>query len=146
MKNYMRYLLMGLLSLFCLTGVQAQDIDSNPSDLTDASGSNWENPPGWRRGPGVSPDRWQNMSAEERQALMEQKRLRNRNFQGMGPRWGRGNHPAGIRRGPGPNWDNPPGWRRGPGTSPDRWRKRWGQHNNPPGWPGRSNLYLNIRR
>ena len=60
-------------------------------------GTNWENPPGWRGGPGASPDR----------------------------HWGvfrdRDNNPPGWRGGPGTNWENPPGWRGGPGASPDRY-------------------------
>jgi hypothetical protein len=34
------------------------DFDNNPPGPIGGSGTNWENPPGWRGGPGASPDRY----------------------------------------------------------------------------------------
>jgi hypothetical protein len=34
------------------------DFDHNPPGPVGGRGSNWENPPGWRGGPGASPDRY----------------------------------------------------------------------------------------
>lgn len=61
-------------------------------------GTNWQNPPGPRGGPGASPYRL--------------RRYRDRD-----------NNPPGPAGGRGTNWENPPGWRGGPGASPDR--RRW---------------------
>lgn len=34
------------------------DFDNNPPGPVGGRGTNWENPPGWRGGPGASPDRY----------------------------------------------------------------------------------------
>lgn len=34
------------------------DLDHNPPGPVGGRGTNWENPPGWRGGPGASPDRY----------------------------------------------------------------------------------------
>ena len=34
------------------------DRDGNPPGPAGGRGTNWENPPGWRGGPGASPDRY----------------------------------------------------------------------------------------
>jgi hypothetical protein len=83
-------------AVFCLVSAlpyaYAVDRDDNPP------GTNWENPPGPRGGPGASPDR---RSSDGRW-------------------WDRDNNPPGPSGGPGTNWENPPGPRGGPGTSPNR--------------------------
>jgi hypothetical protein len=72
------------------------DRDGNPPGAVGGPGTNWENRPGPRGGPGASPDRYN------------------------GPRYDRDNNPPGPRGGRGTNWENPPGPRGGQGAGPDR--------------------------
>jgi len=78
--------------------VLAHDRDRNPPGRVGGPGTDWENRPGLRGGPGASPDRI------------------------VAPRCvlDRDGNPPGRIGGRGTNWENRPGLAGGPGTSPNR--------------------------
>lgn len=129
-------LLAALTSALAATGSAAArwHPHNNPPGPIGGRGTNWANPPGWRGGPGASP--------QHRWYVHEGRRY---DFVVVGggywfnpvygywhPRYGFWNqvahcwidpdgNPPGSLGGRGTNWENPPGWRGGPGASPDRY-------------------------
>ena len=50
-------LLTVLLAMSATAEAAPRDRDNNPPGPVGGRGTNWENPPGWKGGPGASPDR-----------------------------------------------------------------------------------------
>lgn len=107
--------------------------DNNPPGPIGGRGTNWENPPGWRGGPGASPDRryWRHGNQRHEFKRVAAGYYYSPMFGYWNPGYGLwnqvarcwidfDNNPPGPAGGPGTNWENPPGWRGGPGASPDR--------------------------
>ena len=109
------------------------DHDNNPLGRAGGAGTNWENPPGWRGGPGASPDyrNWRYKGHSYRFNRVGVGYYFNPAYGYWHPRHGFWNqarrcwldndsNPPGRAGGRGTNWENPPGMRGGPGASPDR--------------------------
>ena len=109
------------------------DHDGNPPGRIGCPGTNWENPPGWRGGPGASPDyrNWRYKGHSYRFNRVAAGYYFSPVYGYWHPRHGFWNqarrcwldnddNPPGRAGGRGSNWENPPGWRGGPGASPDR--------------------------
>ncbi len=109
------------------------DRDHNPPGPVGGSGTNWENPPGWRGGPGASPDHryYRHNGTRHKFVVVSGGYYYSANYGYWHPRYGwwnqsarcwhdRDGNPPGRAGGPGTNWENPPGRKGGPGASPDR--------------------------
>ena len=110
---------LALCLMVAASPASAQDFDNNP--------------PGWRGGPGTSPDYryWHNGGKRYRFNLVAGGYYYSARHGYWHPRygfwnqvgrcwWDNDNNPPGWVGGRGSNWENPPGWRGGPGASPDR--------------------------
>lgn len=109
------------------------DNDNDPPGRAGGHGTNWENPPGWRGGPGASPD-FRNWRYKGQRHGFNRVAAGDYFSPSSGYRhpadgfWNEARHcwldndrnPPGRAGGRGTNWENPPGWRGGPGASPDR--------------------------
>ena len=129
-----------LLALAATTGCASaagwHDHDGNSHGPHGGPGTNWENPPGWRGGPGASPDHryWRHHGQRVRFERVAGGYYFSPGYGYWLPGYGFWNqaarcwldddsNPPGRRGGRGTNWENPPGWRGGPGASPDRYRR-----------------------
>ena len=110
-----------------------RDRDNNSPGRAGGHGTNWENPPGWRGGPGASPDyrNWRHKGQRHRFDRVAAGYYFSPSHGYWHPQHGFWNqakrcwldndrNPPGRAGGRGTNWENPPGWRGGHGASPDR--------------------------
>lgn len=133
----LKRLSMMLFVVGLLTGSNAMarppDRDGNQPGLRGGLGTNWENPPGWRGGPGRSPDyRYYHLHGDRyRFDRVDHGYYFSVKLGYWHPQYGwwnqsalcwyeRDGNPPGLPGGHGSNWENPPGLRGGPGKSPDR--------------------------
>ncbi|MGI9506508.1 MAG: hypothetical protein ACR2RE_25990 [Geminicoccaceae bacterium] len=101
-----------ILTVMLTSCALAKDRDGNPPGPLGGRGTNWENPPGFRGGPGASADlRW--TRAYQGEVVWVWHPQRQCWFHDADQ------NPPGRRGGPGTNWENPPGPIGGPGASPD---------------------------
>lgn len=138
--NASRWLMVTTLMAACVFSGDAlardrkHDRDNNPPGPAGGRGTNWENPPGWKGGPGKSPDyrTYRHNGNRYKFTVSRNGYYYNPGYGYWHPTYGLwnqarrcwidfDNNPPGPIGGRGTNWENPPGWRGGPGASPDRY-------------------------